>query len=525
MYSDDIGFDLSDIGDAISDAGEWVGGAVATAGSAVGSAAGDVIDFVADTAETIGKGLDAIPVIGSLLSAAWSGATSPFQIAQDVSNGVPLDQVAMNAFERELKNIKDVAPYAQTVISFVPAIGPVASGAISAGIALANGQPIDQVLIAGVKGAIPGGPLAAAAFDASVGIMQGKSIEEIGVNSVSNLGKAIGVNLPPDVSKYLASGLQVAKGVASGERVDTAIVNEAIAQLPPEAQKAANAARDIGNGAALSDILIKEGIDRAGDKLSEIDIAQFGVERFTAQVRRPFQDRVNPSLRMGLSKAENTARTAKAVRAGKIRAALKGAIAPGIAMGTGGYFQLEMKKKILEAGGELGDLERAGLYVAATVPSVGAISKIPPKVLQNTKASIRPMFADEFRYGDLLWQQGEGFAGENDHDKDEPYQRGFLIGAGLMTQKINPIIFTTIRSLLTPQAQVGFDTAVSVHIAKAKGVSPAFLSGKEAGAFLATLGMRGASPNIKGDIAKNLVKDPEEKAGIKKGLEAIIAQK
>ena len=56
-------------------------------------------------------------------------------------------------------------PYVHSVISLVPGVGSGISAALGAAQALADGRPIDEAIVAGVRTAISGGPMAEMAFD------------------------------------------------------------------------------------------------------------------------------------------------------------------------------------------------------------------------------------------------------------------------------------------------------------------------------------------------------------------------
>jgi len=226
--------------------GGWLENIVDSAGKA----AGDAVHAVTDVASSLGDAMKKVPVVGPGLHGLWDVTYgAPFKIADDVVSGKSLDKVALNALQTQVTAYREVAPYAQTVIAFVPAVGPAVSGAIGTGLALANGQSIDKALIEGVKGAIPGGALGAAAFDVAVAAAQGKDITEIAVAAIP---------IPDQAKKALRSGLNVAQKLVNGERVDDAIVNEAISYLPPQAQQLARAAKDVVGGKNVGDVILEE---------------------------------------------------------------------------------------------------------------------------------------------------------------------------------------------------------------------------------------------------------------------------
>jgi len=64
-----------------------------------------------------------------------------------------------------------------SVISLVPGVGSGISAALGAAQALADGRPIDEAIVAGVRTAISGGPMAEMAFDAAWGLAHGRPID------------------------------------------------------------------------------------------------------------------------------------------------------------------------------------------------------------------------------------------------------------------------------------------------------------------------------------------------------------
>lgn len=238
-----------------SSVGKFFSNAAKSAGKAVSSGVG----FVAKAAGDIGNAFSKVPVVGGALHGIWSHTVGYVSIADNIVKGVRIDKAISRHLESELKNVKEVAPYAQTVIAVVPGIGPVASGAIGAGLALASGQPIDQAIEAGIAGTIPGGAIAKVAFDAGKAVIQGKSPAEIGLAAAGNIVKAVGVPVPDIANKVIGVGLEAAKAAVNGKRVDSALLSSVIDQLPANVKQVANAARDAAGGAKLADVLLQQG--------------------------------------------------------------------------------------------------------------------------------------------------------------------------------------------------------------------------------------------------------------------------
>ena len=118
----------------------------------------------------------------------------------------------------------------EMVIAMVPGIGPVVSGAISAGLALAEGQPITDVLEAGIAGAIPGGAIAKAAFDMGKEIVKDKGVKNIsalGGDLMSGVAAAANITIPPAIKAAITTGLSITQSVANGERIDHAVMDNA----------------------------------------------------------------------------------------------------------------------------------------------------------------------------------------------------------------------------------------------------------------------------------------------------------
>jgi hypothetical protein len=203
----------------------------------------------------VGNAIQSVPLIGPIIHTSLDLATRPFSIAEDVLKGQAIDHVLANQFQRAISDIKEEAPFVQTVVSFVPGIGPAVSAAIGAGLAMVEGRPIDEVLMAAVKGAIPGGPLISAAFDMGKAAIQGR------IGDVSQLiqvaASAAGVEIPSAAITVLKGAVGAAQAAASGGRPDAALLNAAVEAVAPTARGVINSALSSGNLAGAGDALIK----------------------------------------------------------------------------------------------------------------------------------------------------------------------------------------------------------------------------------------------------------------------------
>ncbi len=214
----------------VSGVTKTVGKGITGTGKVVGGAAG-----------ALGKGVAHVPLIGSPLSATVGLATGPVQLAADITSGKRIDRAIHDHVKGQLKHAKTVAPYVQTVASVIPG-GQGISGAIGAGLALANGQPIDEALVAGIKGAIPGGPVAQAAFSVAHSVIKGKSLDNAAINALP---------LSDQQKQIVLAGLHASRDIVKGKRFDKIAFNRAIETLPPEAQKALKTGVAVAQGQNL----------------------------------------------------------------------------------------------------------------------------------------------------------------------------------------------------------------------------------------------------------------------------------
>lgn len=195
-------------------------------------------------AKAVNATLGKIPVIGPLANSAVSILNAPANLITAIASGERIDKAVLNNLKQALKDVKQIAPYAQMIISLVPGVGTGISAALGASLALASGQNITDALKAGVMSAIPGGPLVQAAAGLAADALQGKNIAA----SVLN-------NLPisPAAKTALVAGLDAAKKIAKGQNVAKAVLDGALKQLPPAYQKAIQIGVSLGNAKSLQD--------------------------------------------------------------------------------------------------------------------------------------------------------------------------------------------------------------------------------------------------------------------------------
>lgn len=206
-------------------------------------AAGGAIRGAAKGVGSVGKAVGKVPVVGGGLRGAFNlTAAAPFKVAATVSKGGSINKIASNVLRQHVADVKEVAPYAQAVISNVPGVGQGVSGAIGASLALASGQPISKAIAQGVRDALPGGPLAKSAFDIGAAAAAGKPISKIALAALP---------ISAQQKDIVARGLTAVNGIAKGKPIDKLIADQALGALPPDLRKAATTGIALANAKDL----------------------------------------------------------------------------------------------------------------------------------------------------------------------------------------------------------------------------------------------------------------------------------
>ena len=233
----------SDFGGLFSSVGHFFSNAAKVAGKEIGH----VTKTITDAGGTVSHAVSKVPVVGApvstIMSAAYHAAAAPAQLAVDVAiKHRRIDHAVLSQIKTAGRDLKAVAPYAKTVIAAVPGVGTGAAAAIGAGLALAEGQPIDHVMLAAVTSAVPGGPIAqSAARVAAHGIEA--AVHGNRFDAAKAAGEALSaLPVPPAAKNALQTGVKLTADLASGKKVDPQMAEAALAEgmkyLPPDAKKA-----------------------------------------------------------------------------------------------------------------------------------------------------------------------------------------------------------------------------------------------------------------------------------------------
>lgn len=110
------------------------------------------------------------------------------ETGKGVAEGKRFDKALASAAKGQLESFTAVLPLAQIGLSFIPGIGQGINAALGAAMALAEGKPITEAFLAGLKNALPGGPLVKAAIDvgikSAIDVASGKRLDTIALNAV-----------------------------------------------------------------------------------------------------------------------------------------------------------------------------------------------------------------------------------------------------------------------------------------------------------------------------------------------------
>ena len=161
-----------------------------------------------------------VGALDGLGGSALAGAL--IQMGASVIRGDSLAKAAKLAVKAGVSDLRDAVRLAAMVAPFVPGIGTGVGAALGAADALANGKPITQALIAGVRGAIPGGVAAQMAFDTAAQLAQGKRLDQALLTATRN-------QLPPAAQAAFDTGL----ALAQGKKLQDAALQAAGRLLPP----------------------------------------------------------------------------------------------------------------------------------------------------------------------------------------------------------------------------------------------------------------------------------------------------
>lgn len=272
----------------VRSAARWAGHAVRD----VRHAAGKAIHAAAHAVDVASHAVAKIPIIGGPLHVVLD--LTPFKLADSIASGARLDHALLDEFKRHIAAARTIAPYAQTIVSFVPGIGTGVAAAIAAGSALAQGRPITEAVLDGIKGAVPGGAAGALAFDTAHALAMGKSPTKAVLEAARE-------QLPPEARPAFDIGM----AVASGRKLQGALVDGVKAMGKEQLEKLAH----VGIGELEKSPVMKAAHDllpdqaRAGFKMGAGLLSHSGTPELAILAAR---SKLGPVARHGFDAALTT---------------------------------------------------------------------------------------------------------------------------------------------------------------------------------------------------------------------------
>ncbi len=133
------------------------------------------------------------------------------------------------------------------VVSNIPVFGTAISFVIHAAVSLAQDKPLDDAMLDAVGGALPGQPTSGMAFHAGVAIAKGERIDQVMI---------AGLPIPPEMKNLVKVAANVVYGIASGQNVTKVAYDEIRKQLPGEAQKAMDVAKRVVQGENVPNMVL-----------------------------------------------------------------------------------------------------------------------------------------------------------------------------------------------------------------------------------------------------------------------------
>lgn len=450
---------------------------------AAGRELGKAVHTLQDVEGKVTGALAKIPVVGSPLKSAFDysfhALTMPVMVAGGIASGKRIDRVVMGEVKTFTRDLKGVAPLAQSIISVVPGVGTGISGALGAGLALAEGQPMDKVAEAAVAGAIPGGQLAVAAFHvASNGVKAAVTGKKFDFVDAAKQGLSAGLQtlgLPAQATQALSAGVDAAGKIAHGEPLDKTLTSEAISVLPVSAQaqsalhEATNLSIDLAHGKPLDKAMLARIHGVAGmlpiDDETKKQIQDAAKEGKSLVEGHPLGATLGVALHSAVASSLITHSTKGAPK--PVTDALK----VGLATGTAVVHQAHTSSQLKQVTNKLVE---NGIGVAKAVPAIGEARKLA----------------------------GAG-------------TKGFDHAMGLLSHSITPFALLHARDQHAGQDKLGFDLAVSVKTGLVTQPIPANLSPAAIAGHAIVHGSSGMPEDNRSAIAATVKAHPSASVGAK----------
>lgn len=177
-----------------------------------------------------------------------------------------------SAWSDTLDALPIIARGVAMIVSNIPVFGTAISFVIHAAVSLAQDKPLDDAMLDAIGGALPGQPTSGMAFNAGVAIAKGERVDQVVVSALPYL--------PPEMRGLVKVAANVVYGIASGQNITKVAYDEIRAQLPSEAQQAMDAAKRIAQGENVPNMALTAA-------------EQYVVEKVQSEAKRLIEDARN----------------------------------------------------------------------------------------------------------------------------------------------------------------------------------------------------------------------------------------
>ena len=481
--------------------GHFVSNAVKSAGHEIGH----VTKPLQKLEGKISKGIKKVPVIGgplhSLLDVGFKVGMAPTNLVISIAEGNKrIDQAVLNELKDELKEFKEVAPYAEMVASLIPGVGQGVAAALAAGIALSEGQPIGEAIKAGLIAAVPGGPLVQAAVNTGVEtiehIAKGQKLDLNMLAHTAAGAASAALGLPPASSNALVAGIAITGSIAKGEPLDKSLADAAVSALPiSDTSK-----RAMTEASTLALELAH------GRGVTPAQSARIAALAAGLPPTNPLRDSIQTGLGMVASRASLEARDSSLNSQHIMQAALHSGLADTL-VSMGADSLPTAARNAIKTGTALGT---ANIYQVHRAEGLDrATGKLVESGIQQSKH--QPVFSEARK----LAGNAKPAAPRPGTPGGPPVNatRGFDLGNGLLQHQVGMFDVVHTRNKLDPAQRHGFDMAAAARIGAVSHPQPPELSPAAHAGYFISHGMRSHGPDEKMALMQTIQQNPSAAVG------------
>lgn len=473
---------------ALHGVGHFASNIVKTAGHEIGHVTHGLQSVEGKVSKVVAK----IPVIGApihwLMDKTFHLAMAPTDMVVAIADdNKRINHVILDELKSELKTFKQIAPYAEMVVSLVPGVGQGIGAAIAAGVALSEGQPITEALKAGLIGAIPGGPLVQAAVATGVETIQHIAKgERIDLNTFAQTAAGTAssaLGLPPAANHALVAGFTITGELAKGAPLDKSLSDAAVSALP------------------ISDT-VKRAMTEASTLTLELTHGKILTAQQSARIATlvgvlPVTNPLHASVTTGLELIKKNPLNSQSVMLAALHSGLGDTL---ISMGA--QTLPSQVQKAVKSGNALGSAiiyqehRRAGL------------SRVTNKLIESgtQHSKHHPVFAESRK---LAAHRGA--------------TRGHDYANGLLQHKVGMFDVVTARNSLDEKQRHGFDIAAATRVGLVANPRPPMLSPAAHAGYVISLGMQSHEPDDKMAIMQTIQQNPSASVGATVAVKEIAA--